>query len=55
MHIQICDQANANCHVEISGINVIALYDTGTNISCKTYACYIKLKDLHLLKITSVL
>ena len=51
MHIQICDEANVNFPVKISGINVVALHDTGANMSCMSYACYMKWKDLPSLKI----
>ena len=36
MHILICEQANANFQVKISGVDVTALYDTSTNM--KLYA-----------------
>ena len=53
MHIWICDQANANFPVKISGINFVALYDTGTNLSCISYACYMNLKGPPSLKMLS--
>ena len=45
MQIQVCDQAVANLSVSISGVNVIALYEMGFNMSCMSCACYLKLKD----------
>ena len=54
MHIQICDQANLNFSVKISGINIVGFYDTGTEMSFMFYAsCYLKLKDPSSLKILS--
>ena len=55
IHIQICDQANANVPMKISVHSVVALYDTGTNMSCTSYACYMKLKVPTLLKMISVI
>ena len=46
MYIKICDQANAKFSVKISGMNVISLCNTGTNLSCIPYVCFMKLKDL---------
>ena len=48
--VQICDQKDADFPVEFLGIDVIALYDTSTNMSCMSYACCEKLKDLPSLK-----
>ena len=48
--IQVCDQPDANFPMKISGINDNALYDTGANMSCMSYICYVKLKDLPSLK-----
>ena len=39
IHIQIFQQANGNFPVKISRINVVTLYDTGSNMSCMLYAC----------------
>ena len=39
MDYQVCDQSTANFLVKNSGVNIIALYDTGTNMSCMSYAC----------------
>ena len=50
MQTEICDQKNANFSVKISGIDAIALYDTGVNMSCMTCACYAKLRDSPYLK-----
>ena len=44
MYIQICDQIDANILVKISGINVIALYDTSTSMSSMAHSCYLKLE-----------
>ena len=55
MHAQICDQTNANFPVQMSGVNVVALYDTGTNMSHMSYACYAELKELSLIKMISAL
>ena len=50
MHIQIHDQRDANFPVKIAGINIIDLYDTSTNMSFMSYACYVELKDIPSLK-----
>ena len=55
MQIQIHDQAETNFPVQISGVNVITLYDMGINMSCVSYACYLKLKDPLSLKIVHAL
>ena len=55
MNIQIFDAANADLPVNISGINAVALYDTGANINCVSYACYMRLKDLPSLKMISAM
>ena len=51
MQIQICNQADTNFAVKISGIDVISLYDMGFNMSCISYPCYTKLIDPPSLKI----
>ena len=53
MQIQVHDQADANIPVKISGVNVIALYNTGANMSYMSYESYMKLKDLPSLKMVS--
>ena len=40
MHVQIHDGIDANFPLKISGINVIALYDTDTNISLHMHAIW---------------
>ena len=50
MHIQILNQVNPNLPMKIPGINVLILYDAGTNMSCMSYLCYMKLKDMPSLK-----
>ena len=54
MHIQICDQANKNILMKISEISVFAMSDTGANMSCISYAWYMRLKDLVSLKIGTI-
>ena len=55
IHIQICNQANVNFTLKISGINIVALYDTGTNMRCMPYTCYMKLKHPTSLKMISAI
>ena len=50
MFIQIHNQKNGDFPIDISGSNVIALYDTGANVIYISYACYMKLNDSPLLK-----
>ena len=38
-------QKDANFPVKIVGIDATILYDTGVNINCMLYMCYMKLKD----------
>ena len=55
MQIHIYDKADANFPVKFSGFNVITLNDMGTNMSCISYACYVKLKNLPSLVIVSAM
>ena len=50
MQVSIYVQKDTNLVVNIAGADNTALYDTGTNISCISYVCYIKLKVPLLLK-----
>ena len=55
MQIQICDKADANFPAKVSGVNVITLYDTGTNMSCISLAWNVKLKDPPSLKMIAAM
>ena len=45
MQIQINDGRDENFPVKFMVVNSTALHDTGANVSCMSYACYIKVKD----------
>ena len=55
MHIQLCDQLDTDFPVKIWGIDVIALHDTGNNMRCMSYVCYVKLRDPPSLKTIPVI
>ena len=45
MQIKINGQRNENLPLKIVRVNATALCDTGANLSCMSYTCYMKLKD----------
>ena len=45
MQDYIHDQRDAHFLVKIAEIDVITLHDTGANMSCISYVCYVKVKD----------
>ena len=45
MQILMCDQADATFPKKMSRVNAMAVYDTGSNMSCMSYTCYMRLKD----------
>ena len=55
MQVQISDQRDANFPVKIARMNVTTLCDTGANMSCISYACYVKPKDQPYLKTVLVM